>query len=336
MPTETDIIDQLESYGAWLGAQQNLVLGSDVAQDPPGRSNTHADTELESIIAGERERRPLMRWLTAAAVVTVVCAGILALGGSRPGAPANQPPAASGRLYVLPAEGTTVHSPSVYDDIVPRSAGLVVGTPDGAGFRDPIIITVTDQAPDRPGWTWGDLGWATGPAIIDDPETGTVRVDEQRDDLWLFAVGSSGQAEAVSAALDRVVISSDGSLSFDGDATLTRIASYTTAHSERARSTYFELDAGIVVETATVTEPLTLAAAGNHLTPITVNGIDGWHLSHDRNPEGTWHGIIWSQAPGAIVAVSGTTDYQLLLGAARSLHVVDEQTWLQRVGPLTN
>ena len=236
---------------------------------------------------------------------------------------------------MLPDDGTTVRNPSIYDDVVPRAAGLVVGTPDGAGFRDPIIITLSDQPPDRSGGISDDLDWSTAPGIVDDPGTGTVRIDQQRDGLWLVAVGSSGQAEAVSTALEHVVINPDRSLSLDGDAPLTTITSYRSDHAVRTRSTYFELNEGIVVETATAAEPLT-AAVGNRLTRIVVNGINGWHLSHDRNPEGTWHGIVWSQAPGAIVAVSGTTDYQLLLNAAHSLEVVDENTWLQQVGPLTN
>ena len=102
------------------------------------------------------------------------------------------------------------------------------------------------------------------------------------------------------------------------------------------RSTYFELDGGVVVETVPAADPLALPSLSDHIEPVTINGKGGWHLTRDEDPEGTWHGLVWAPTPGTVVAVRGTTDYDTLLQAAQPLKVVDEDTWLNQVGPLAN
>jgi len=333
MPAETDVVDQLATYGAWLAARHDLVVG---AGSPPDlRPSTGRPVPTEVPVVAElspRAGRAGARWLAAAAAAVLVIGAAVAIATSGSSRPADQPAGPPAPLYVLPDDGAAVANPSVGDVTVPAGAGLVVGTPEGAGFADPVLISVTDEPPIVDPERWRDLDLATGPALVDDTGPIVVQIAQRRDDRWLLA--SAGTEQRAAAALERTTLDDDGALALAGSPALAAITSYRQPSLE-VRSTYFETDGGIVVETITAPDPLSIATMGEHVEPITVDGHAGWLIRDERHPDGAWTGLVWAPRPGTVVAVSGTTDEATLLDAAHDLEAVDEATWLGRVGPLT-
>ena len=340
MPVEHDVVRELQAYGSWLAAEHDLVRGdgspSRAAHD--GGPATHTvETVLDPVEPTRIEARRVSRLvlLAAAVVVAVVAAVVVAGAARRAEAPAERPSAPPARLYVLPTDGAVLQLPSIHDGRMQPATGLVVGTPSGDGFVDPVTITVADGPPDRAGGIWREVVLASGAAIVDDPATGWARVAQQRDDRWLTAVVPAGAAARAQAALDEVSLDREGVPVLAPGATLHAITSFAGDQTGTARTTYAEAAGGIVVETFPAADPLAVPALGDRLEPVTIEGVTGWHASRE-GPDGTWNAVVWSPLPGAFVAVSGTADLDAVLDVARSLAPVDEATWLAAVGPLND
>ena len=96
--------------------------------------------------------------------------------------------------------------------------------------------------------------------------------------------------------------------------------------------TYLELDDGIIVETASVAEPLsTPMHDADTLTAVVIHGTHGWHSTRN-GPDGQWNGIVWMATPSRMIAVSGTAPLDAVLDAATSLNTVTEQEWVATTG----
>ena len=298
-------------------------------------------TSLLDVVRRHRARRP-RRW-----VLTVAAAGVVALGAAglvldvwrdtrdpaadAPGVKASQSPVdPPGPLYVLPAELADVDNPFVESQALQPYSGLVIGQRSGEGFRNPVHVTVLDGPPVDVEDTWTPVEVATGVAYVrhDGP---VMRVAEQRGDGWLLITGDDTDGQVRTDLLDGLTISADGTI--DVDAGIDVVGRFAGTAAGTAYSTYLELGDGIVVETATVAESLSVVALGgaDTLTAIVIHGTQAW-LSTRQDQDGQWHGVVWMASPNRMIAVSGTGPLGAVLDTAASLQTVTEHEWVTVTG----
>jgi len=329
MRTEAELAAQLRTYGEWLEGR------TPAPRQATATTIVEVDIDVDDVESRPASHRRSLRWLVAASLVLVAAtAAALALTSRRDEGPADAPTRRPVPLYVVPDADAPVVNPSVLDGVARPADGLVVGTPTGSGFDEPVTVTVTDAAPSRVGGSWQDLSLDTGPAIIDEAVSG-VRIFQEREGRWIVVLAPAGQSARARDVLEHVELDADGAPHLAADSADSTVASFHSDLAGLARSTYFELPDGVVVETAPGVHPLAVPLLGERIEPETLGDRPAWHLTNDQI-DGTQHALVWMGGPDQLVAVSGTTDYGNVLDAARSLTTVDLDTWRARVGPLSD
>lgn len=337
MRAETEIVDQLSEYGAWLAHRPgvDLALGARSATDRALVEASLDDGNDVVLDLAAADRRP--RWsgvLVAAAVLVVVAAGLL-VASRRSSAPADQPPTTTdppAALYVLPRDDRDVMYPSRDRGPLAPYTGIVVGTPDGDGYRDPVTVMAGLSEPAQIGGEWRPIELDTGPAIVADGLPLSARVAQQRGERWLIASAGAGESRRAADVLADVVLEADGDLSLEAGSADATITTFTNDLTGVGHSTYLELAGGVVVETATTADPLYLAFLADRVQAVTIDGRPAWHETDDRGAEGTWHALVWMGTPHRMIAVSGTVPYADVVEAAQRLEVVSEEEWEARTG----
>ena len=303
-----------------LSAMFDRVAGTITVADDPDR------VRVRSI-----EPRRRRTWLPAVAAGVVLLAGVAAIVSitvrDDPDRSISQQPADPARpLYVLPdgVAGASVGNGSTGSTRIEPHRGIVVATPDGDGFVDPVAIQISNQpASDTE---------STSPTDADLPFP--VVASMPRDDVVLSAIVN---LPSVQQALASVDVADDGTLTLPAGSPLTVLETFDSPEPYVLHSTYSEVtpESGdyVVVETVNLAGPLVIPTAGGNtrLERDTVQGRDAWHLSR-TDADGEWHGLAWSHAPFQVIYVTGHEPLDTVREVAESLDVVDEATWIEATG----
>lgn len=277
------------------------------------------------------EPRHRRTWLPAAAVVVVMLAGVgaivsLTIRDNPDRTVSLQPADPAGALYVLPdgVAGASVSNGSTGSARIEPHRGIVVATPDGEGFVDPVSVQISTQpASDT------DSSLPT-----DEQFSFPIVASMPRDDVMLTAVVDLPRVQQALASVD---VADDGTLTLPAGSPLTVLETFDSPEPYELHTTYSEVTPEsrgyVVVETVNLAGPLVIPTAGGNtrLERDTVQGRDAWHLSR-TDADGEWHGLAWSHARFQVIYVSGHEPLDTLREVAESLTVVDEETWVEATG----
>ncbi|MCP4087991.1 MAG: hypothetical protein GY745_23545, partial [Actinomycetia bacterium] len=244
---ETGLIDQLDTYGAWLEQSTNLTLRPTVepiglVEHPPTPAPTppHAPT-------APRPARRLLAAATAIALLGVGAVGATALirdsstGSILATAPADPP----GPLYVLPAPETglevahgNVTELELPADQIPTH-GIVVGTRTRDTYQDLATITIGvgphELGPDQ---DWEPIELDNGPALAVDGFL--TRVAQQQHGTWVQVITGPDRLPYATALIQAVTIDTDDRLQLDNNTDVDILDTADTADLN-GTSTYYEV-----------------------------------------------------------------------------------------------
>ncbi len=341
---ETDLIAQLDTYGAWLEQSTNLTLRPTVepiglVEHPP----TPAPTPLHAP-AAPRSARPARRLVAAAAAMALLGIGAVgatalirdsSTGSILVAAPADPP----GPLYVLPAleAGLEVAHGNVTElelpaDQIPTHR-IVVGTRSGDTYQHLATITVGVGPHElRPGQDWEPIELDNGPALAVDGFLTSVA--QQQNGTWVKVITGPDRLPYATALIQAVTIDTDDRLQLTSDAPAQLLQAINPPPTGTYVTTFYEIATGnstnsIVVETATATEPLSIATSfGEDLTVAPIRDTIGWQMTrHDA--DGEWNAVAWRATPNRMIFVSGHAPLHEITAIAETLNIIDEATWQQ-------
>ena len=277
------------------------------------------------------EPRHRRTWLPAVAATVVMLAGVgaivsITIGDDPDRSVSQQPAEPAGPLYVLPdgLAGSSVGNGSMGSARVEPHRGIVVATPDGDGFVDPVAVQVSTRPT-------SDTESSLPP---DEEFSFPVVASVPQGDVWLSAIVD---LPWVQQALGGVEVADDGTLTLRAGSPLTVLETFDSPEPYELHTTYSEVTPEtsdlVVVETVNLAVPLIIPTAGGNtrLERDTVQGRDAWHFSR-TDADGEWHGLAWSHAPFQVVYVSGHAPLDTVREVAESLDVVDEATWVEATG----
>ncbi len=361
MPTETELIDQLKSYGAWLEAQTGAELGHTQRPGPSDHEIVVYETAAgPDLLGGDPEGidapRPMPRLVLVAAVIAaVVGLGALAqlLAASNPteepavdqpvssSTTAAQPPTDGEPLYVLPADLDEYQIRAFETASLPwaEEPTVVIGVPDDFGNVNNLSsITLAHSRP------FGDYSEAVvaDQTVLVANELAPLSLDVFAvpvDDRWLvFQTPQIGLrellVEATGVVGDQIVFTP-----VDG---FEQIADLEPTDAGRSRFLLLAHPGleDVQVTSATVTSPFDSALVPGDYRAITVRGRDGYVGQFDATEEAAGTHVVWLEEPGQVVAVFAMgTDPSVVetmaLAIAESLEVVDEVTWRNAITDLS-
>lgn len=333
---EQDILEQLDSYGAWLEQSSATSLrptsATGLASATLGGHLARKVTGVVVELNAHRQRRSNSRlfWIPL-----VIAASLLTFVLTRRSGQPDQSATAtinSPSLFVI-VNGLAEYEPlnaSVQTSAINTEgieSSALVGIRKGESFdhltRVIIAVNVSPSATDA-------IELHNGPARIG-RLAGMTRIAQQRHGKWIMAMVNGDREADAMKLVESIELASSGQLD------LTNTGGYEIAVQTNWKfeltarhNTYLELhrrgtEKYVLVETAV--SDLSILFTSDRIVPTTVNDREGW-VSTRIDADGVYNSLAWQVAPAQIIVVSAHNNtVEELRRVAESLEVVDEATW---------